>query len=67
MTMEMGVPPGPMTTTIGVAYLNPGKTRMEIKTGSISMLDVSDGETTWVYNSMTKQSPKSQRRRDQRR
>src|ERR1022692_3500071 len=58
MTMEMGVPPGPMTTTSGVAYLNPGKTRMEIKTGSISMLDVSDGETTWVYNSMTKQYAK---------
>ena len=56
--MEMGVPPGPMTTTIGVAYLNPGKTRMEIKKGSISMLDVSDGETTWVYNSMTKQYAK---------
>jgi thiol-disulfide isomerase/thioredoxin len=58
MTMEMGVPPGPMTTTIGVVYLNPGKSRMEIKTGSISMLDVSDGETTWVYNSMTKQYAK---------
>ena len=58
MTMEMGVPAGPMTTTIEVAYLNPGKTRMEIKAGSISMLDVSDGETTWVYNSMAKQYAK---------
>jgi len=58
MTMEMGVPSGPITTTIGVAYLNPGKTRMEIKTGSMSMLDVSDGETTWVYNSMAKQYAK---------
>src|SRR5579863_7015862 len=55
MTMQMGVPPGPMTTIIEAAYLNPGKTRMEIKTGSMSMLDVSDGETTWVYSSMAKQ------------
>jgi thiol-disulfide isomerase/thioredoxin len=58
MTMEMGAPPGPMTTIIEAAYLNPGKTRMEIKTGNMSMLDVSDGETTWVYNSMAKQYAK---------
>ena len=47
-----------------MAYLNPGKTRMEIKTGNISMLDVCDGETTWVYNSMAKQYAKIPPRRD---
>src|ERR1035438_10028709 len=58
MTMEMGVPPGPIKSTTEVAYLSPGKTRMEIKTSGTTMLDVSDGETTWVYNSMTKQYAK---------
>jgi outer membrane lipoprotein-sorting protein len=67
MTMEMGVPPGPIKSTTEVAYLSPGKTRMEIKTSGTTMLDVSDGETTWVYNSIPSSTPKSQRRRDQRR
>ena len=31
---------------------------MEIKTSGTTMLDVSDGETTWVYNSMNKQYAK---------
>jgi outer membrane lipoprotein-sorting protein len=55
MTMESGLPTAPVKTTTEVAYLNPGKTRMEIKTGSFRMLDVCDGETTWIYNSMDKQ------------
>ena len=57
ITME-GLPTAPLKSTIEVAYLNPGKTRMEIKTGNISMLDVCDGENTWVYNSMAKQYAK---------
>ena len=58
MTMQLGVPSGPIKSTTEVAYLSPGKTRMEIKTSGTTMLDVSDGETTWVYNSMTKQYAK---------
>ena len=56
--MQLGVPSGPIKSTTEVAYLSPGKTRMEIKTSGTTMLDVSDGETTWVYNSMTKQYAK---------
>jgi thiol-disulfide isomerase/thioredoxin len=60
MTMESGFLSGPVKLTIEVAYLNPGKTRMEIKTSGTTMLNVSDGETTWVYNSMNKQYAKIQ-------
>jgi thiol-disulfide isomerase/thioredoxin len=55
MTMETGLPTAPVKTTTEVAYLNPGKTRMEIKAGKFIMLDVCDGETIWIYNSMDKQ------------
>ena len=54
MTME-GLPAAPIETTTEVAYLNPGKTRMEIKAGNFIMLDVCDGETIWIYNSMAKE------------
>jgi outer membrane lipoprotein-sorting protein len=53
--METGFLAGPVATTTEVAYLNPGKTRMETKTEGVTILDVSDGETTWVYNSSAKQ------------
>ena len=55
MTTEAGMPAGPMKTVTEVAYLHPGKTRMEIKTGNFRILDVCDGETIWIYNSMDKQ------------
>lgn len=59
MTMEPGVPAvGPFKISTEVAYLNPGKTRMEIKTGNNVMLNVCDGENTWIYNSMDKQYAK---------
>jgi thiol-disulfide isomerase/thioredoxin len=47
-----------VTTEISSAYLNPGKSRMEVKTAGMTILDVSDGESTWVYNSMAKQYAK---------
>ncbi|HML18285.1 MAG TPA: redoxin family protein [Bryobacteraceae bacterium] len=54
---ETPFPGAPMnvTTETQSAYLNPGKTRMEVKAPGVTFLDVSDGETTWVYNSMAKQ------------
>jgi thiol-disulfide isomerase/thioredoxin len=57
MTME-GVPAAPSETLIEAAYLKPGKTRMEIKSGNIGLLDVCDGENTWVYSSQAKQYAK---------
>jgi thiol-disulfide isomerase/thioredoxin/outer membrane lipoprotein-sorting protein len=57
MTIE-GFPTPPVKSSTEIAYLNPGKTRMEIRTGNISMLNVCDGENTWVYYSMTKQYAK---------
>jgi thiol-disulfide isomerase/thioredoxin len=54
ITME-STPAAPIKTIVEAAYLKPGKTRMEIKTGNISLLDVCDGENTWVYSSMAKQ------------
>jgi thiol-disulfide isomerase/thioredoxin len=47
-----------MTTEMSFAYLSPGKTRMEAKTAGMTILNVSDGETTWVYNSVAKQYAK---------
>jgi thiol-disulfide isomerase/thioredoxin/outer membrane lipoprotein-sorting protein len=55
MTMEPGIPAGPFTISTEVAYLSPGKTRMEVTTGNFRMLNVCDGENTWIYNSMDKQ------------
>jgi thiol-disulfide isomerase/thioredoxin len=60
MTMETGFPTGPIKTEISSAYLNPGKTRTEAKAEGITILDVSDGESTWIYNSMAKQYTKIQ-------
>jgi thiol-disulfide isomerase/thioredoxin/outer membrane lipoprotein-sorting protein len=57
-TLETGLPAAPIKMTTESAYLNPGKTRNEIKTSGITMLDVSDGETTWVYSSAAKQYTK---------
>ena len=37
------------------AMLNPGKTRTEVNTMGISILTVSDGNTTYIYNSSSKQ------------
>jgi thiol-disulfide isomerase/thioredoxin/outer membrane lipoprotein-sorting protein len=51
-TTESGLPIGPIKSEISIAYLNPGKTRMEIKTAGLTILDVSDGETIWVFNSV---------------
>jgi thiol-disulfide isomerase/thioredoxin/outer membrane lipoprotein-sorting protein len=36
---------------ISRAVVNPGKMRMESKTGGLTTLTVSDGESTWLYNS----------------
>jgi thiol-disulfide isomerase/thioredoxin/outer membrane lipoprotein-sorting protein len=60
ITMETEFSSGPvkMTTEMSSAYLNPGKTRIESKTAGVTILDVSDGETTWVYDSMGKQYAK---------
>jgi thiol-disulfide isomerase/thioredoxin/outer membrane lipoprotein-sorting protein len=55
MTVEAGLPTAPMKSTTEVAYLNPGKTRMDIKIGNVSILDVCDGETIWIYKSMAKE------------
>jgi thiol-disulfide isomerase/thioredoxin/outer membrane lipoprotein-sorting protein len=58
-TLDMGLPSAPkMTTEISSAYLSPGKTRIETKTAGMTILDVSDGETTWIYNSSVKQYAK---------
>jgi thiol-disulfide isomerase/thioredoxin/outer membrane lipoprotein-sorting protein len=51
---------GSITTEMSAAYLNPGKTRTEAKAAGVTILDVSDGETTWVYNSRVKQYAKIQ-------
>ncbi len=54
-TLETGFPSAPLIMTTESAYLNPGKTRTEVRAAGITMLDVSDGETTWVYSSAAKQ------------
>src|ERR1700733_3222433 len=43
------------TVEISHATVNPGKMRMESKTQGVTMLTVSDGESTWLYNSSTNQ------------
>jgi len=40
------------------ARVNPGKTRVESKIQGVTMLTVSDGESTWIYNSMTREYAK---------
>jgi thiol-disulfide isomerase/thioredoxin/starvation-inducible outer membrane lipoprotein len=40
------------------AIVNPGKTRFESRIQGVTMLTVSDGESTWTYNSMTRQYAK---------
>lgn len=54
MTMEManGMK---MTMDGSMAMVNPGKTRSETKVMGMTMLVVSDGETTWIYNSSNQQ------------
>lgn len=54
MTMEMGNGMK-MTMEGNTAMVNPGKTRSETKVMGTTMLVVSDGETTWIYNSSNKQ------------
>ena len=53
-TMEtvIGGQPLKTTTELSQAVLNPGKTRMESKVQGVSMLVLSDGESTWVYSSV---------------
>jgi len=51
MTVESGFPAGPIKSEISTAYLSPGKTRMETKAAGVTILKVSDGESTWIYSS----------------
>jgi thiol-disulfide isomerase/thioredoxin len=44
-----------MTSRGSTAIVNPGKIRIEKKTQGMAMILVSDGEYTWVYNSLVKQ------------
>jgi TonB family protein len=37
-------------TSFSTAYSMPGRHRTEIKTGQAKILEVSDGESTWIYN-----------------
>jgi thiol-disulfide isomerase/thioredoxin len=53
--MVMGGQPMKVTTQITRAVLNPGKMRMEAKVQGITMLTVSDGESTWIYSSLNNQ------------
>lgn len=57
MTMETGFPSGPIkvSTEMSTAYLNPGKSRMETGAAGMKILNVSDGESTWIYSSTLKQ------------
>src|ERR1035438_4042060 len=56
MTVEMtGQMPMKMSGEISMAFQNPGKLRMDSKIQGISITVVSDGETTWAYNSMANQ------------
>jgi thiol-disulfide isomerase/thioredoxin len=57
-TSEVGFPAEPIKTEILSAYLNPGKTRVETKGAGISVVNVSDGENTWLYNSRANQYAK---------
>jgi len=44
-----------MTTVITSAMVAPAKSRMETKAQGVTMLIVSDGETTWMYSSVGNQ------------
>ena len=56
MDVEMtGQMPMKMSGEISMAFQNPGKIRMDSKIQGISIIMVSDGETTWAYNSMANQ------------
>jgi thiol-disulfide isomerase/thioredoxin len=56
MDVEMtGQMPMKMSGEISMAFQNPGKIRMDSKVQGISIIMVSDGETTWAYNSMANQ------------
>src|SRR5580698_5001551 len=58
MTMVPGFPSPPIKTETSSAYLNPGKMRTETKAGDVTMLNMSDGENTWVYSSVGNQYTK---------
>jgi thiol-disulfide isomerase/thioredoxin len=56
MTVDMAGPmANKMTGAITMAMKNPGKMRMESKVMGIGISMISDGETTWAYNSMSNQ------------
>jgi thiol-disulfide isomerase/thioredoxin len=56
MTIEMtGQMPMKISGEISMALQNPGKMRMDSKIQGITITVVSDGETTWAYNSMANQ------------
>jgi len=56
MNIEMtGQMPMKMSGEISMAFQSPGKMRMDSKIQGISITVVSDGETTWAYNSMANQ------------
>jgi cytochrome c biogenesis protein CcmG/thiol:disulfide interchange protein DsbE len=59
LSLEAGSPFAPIHMTAEMAYVSPGKTRIDTKTMGVSILDVSDGETTWIYNSAAKQYAKT--------
>lgn len=59
MTLEAGFPSAPIHMTAEMSYVNPGKTRIDTKSMGVTILDVSDGETTWVYNSAAKEFAKT--------
>jgi outer membrane lipoprotein-sorting protein len=41
--------PMKMNVEMDIAIANPGRSRMEVKMQGMSILSVSDGDTTWVY------------------
>jgi thiol-disulfide isomerase/thioredoxin len=47
-----------MTTEVSSAMVSPGKSRIETKAQGLTMLVVSDGETTWMYSSVGNQYTK---------
>jgi thiol-disulfide isomerase/thioredoxin len=52
--MEMG-PSTKINTETVTAMVPPGKSRIEVKTMGMTMVTISDGDTTWVYNVTAKQ------------
>src|SRR5580698_9504013 len=57
MTTETTFSGQTIKTTVEVSHalVSPGKMRMESKTDGVTMLTVSDGESTWLYNSSSNQ------------